>query len=465
MSDELARLFERLPPGAPEAEMSLLGSMIIAGGGDVHVIGEVLQIISSAEDFQRPAHQQLYAVLVDLYDRNRSLDGVQVVQELRQRGVLEQVGGADYVVELANSVPIAENAPYYARLVRDSAKRRALIRAAGQVLKDAYESADEADNLIDLAEKRIFEIAQARTSDEPEHLAKLIEQTYEQIALRDMEGVTLTGMSTGYHELDDMLSGLQKGEMVIIAARPSMGKTAYALNIAENIALNAGQPVAFFSLEMSKQQLAQRLMSSRAGVDGQRMRRNMLNEDEFQRLQAVVTESRDAPMFIDDTPGMTVLEMRAKSRRLAARHDIKAIFVDYMQLMSSPGAESRQQEVSQISRGLKALARELNVPVVALSQLNRNPEGRADNKPLLSDLRESGSIEQDSDVVMMLHREEYYHKDEAWALENPEKVGLAEVIIAKQRNGPTGIANLHFNSLTTRFAPRAGRSAQEHAAI
>jgi replicative DNA helicase len=241
--------------------------------------------------------------------------------------------------------------------------------------------------------------------------------------------------------------------------------TAFALNIAENLSLNAGQPVAVFSLEMSKQQLAQRLMSSRAGVDGQRMRRNMLNEDEFQRLQQVVTEARDAPMFIDDTPGMTVLEMRAKSRRLAARHDIKAIFIDYLQLMSSPGAESRQQEVSQISRGVKALARELNIPVVTLSQLNRNPEGRADNKPLLSDLRESGSIEQDSDVVMMLHREEYYHKDEAWALENPEKVGLAEVIIAKQRNGPTGIANLHFNSLTTRFAPRAGRSAQEHAAI
>ncbi len=453
--DELARLFERLPPGAPEAEMSLLGSMVLAGGGDVHIIGEVLQVISSPEDFQRPAHQVLYKVLVELYDRNRSLDGVQIVQELRQRGVLDDVGGADYVVELANSVPIAENAPYYARLVRDSAKRRALIRAAGQVLKDAYESADEADNLIDLAEKRIFEIAQSRSSDEPEELAKLIADSYEQIALREMEGVSLTGLSTGYHDLDDMLSGLQKSEMIIIAARPSMGKTAFALNIAENIALNAGQPVAVFSLEMSKQQLAQRLMSSRAGVDGQRMRRNMLNEEEFRKLQAIVTEARDAPMFIDDTPGMTVLEMRAKSRRLAARHDIKAIFVDYMQLMSSPGAESRQQEVSQISRGLKALARELAVPVIALSQLNRNPEGRADNKPLLSDLRESGSIEQDADVVMMLHREEYYHKDEAWALENPDKVGLAEIIIAKQRNGPTGIAELHFNSRTTRFENRA----------
>jgi len=453
-----------MPPGAPEAEVSLLGSMILAGGGDVHVIGEVLQIISSSEDFQRPAHQLLYTVLVELYDKNKSLDGVQIVQELRQRGALEQVGGADYVVELANSVPIAENAPYYARLVRDAAKRRALIRAAGQVLKDAYESADEADNLIDLAEKRVFEIAQARTNDEPEELSKLIEQSYEQIALRDMEGVTLTGLPTGYNELDDMLSGLQKGEMIIIAARPSMGKTAFALNIAENLSLNSGQAVAVFSLEMSKQQLAQRLMSSRAGVDGQRMRRNMLNEDEFQRLQQVVTEAREAPMFIDDTPGMTVLEMRAKSRRLAARHDIKAIFIDYLQLMSSPGAESRQQEVSQISRGVKALARELNVPVVTLSQLNRNPEGRADNKPLLSDLRESGSIEQDSDVVMMLHREEYYHKDESWALENPDKVGLAEVIVAKQRNGPTGVASLHFNTRTTRFENRARHIHTDNAA-
>jgi replicative DNA helicase len=234
-----------------------------------------------------------------------------------------------------------------------------------------------------------------------------------------------------------------------------MGKTAFALNIAEHIALDNHQPTAFFSLEMGKQQLAERLLSSRSGVDGQRMRRNMLGKDEFRRLQVVVSEAYESPMYIDDTPGLSVLELRAKARRLAHEKDIKAVFVDYLQLMSSPGAESRQQEVSEISRGIKALARELKVPVIALSQLNRNPAGRADNRPLLSDLRESGSIEQDADVVMMLHREEYYHKDEAWRIENEDKIGLAEVIIAKQRNGPTGIVELHFNSDTTRFGDRA----------
>jgi len=231
--------------------------------------------------------------------------------------------------------------------------------------------------------------------------------------------------------------------------------TAFALNMAENIAMNFQQPVAVFSLEMGKQQLAQRLLSSRSGVDAQKMRRNRLSADEFRRLQEVVDEAYDAPMYIDDTPGLSVLELRAKARRLAQQRSVKAIFVDYMQLMSSPGAESRQQEVSQISRGIKALARELDVPVVTLSQLNRNPEGRADNRPLLSDLRESGSIEQDADVVMMLHREEYYHKDPQWADENPDKVGLAELIIAKQRNGPTGIVPLHFHGDTTRFDNRA----------
>lgn len=453
--DELGKLFDRLPPGAPEAEMSLLGSMILAGAGDIHIIGEVLQKLPSAEAFEKPAHQALYQVLIDLYDRNRSLDSVQIIQELRTRSLLEQVGGADYVIQLAESVPIAENAPYYAGLVLNAAKRRSLIRAAGRILKEAYESSEDSDTLIDKAEQEVFQIAQSRTSNEPEKLIDLVQQAYTLLDKRHEDGVTLTGMDTGFYELNDYLSGLQKGEMIIIAARPSMGKTAFMLNIAENIAFNSKQPIAIFSLEMGKQQLAERLMSSRSGVDAQRMRRNMLNAEEFRRLQEVVSESYDAPMYIDDTPGLSVLELRAKARRLASQKDIKAVFVDYMQLMSCPGAENRQQEVSQISRSLKALARELSVPVVALSQLNRNPEGRADNRPLLSDLRESGSIEQDADVVMMLHREEYYHKDDNWKLENPEKAGLSEIIIAKQRNGPTGIVQLQFNGATTRFENRA----------
>ena len=453
--DQLAKLFDRLPPSAPEAEMSLLGSMILAGGGDVHLIGEVMQIIRTADAFEKPAHQALYQVLVDLYDRNRSLDSVQIVQELRDRGLAEKVGGADYVIQLAESVPIAENATYYAKLVKGTAKRRQLIRAAGKILRDAYESGEAIDNLVDAAEQEIFQLRQTASDTDPQALIDLVQAAYEQLDKRHEEGRTWTGLDTGFFEMNDMLSGLQKGEMIILAARPSMGKTAFALNIAENIAMNNRQPVAIFSLEMGKQQLAERLMSSRSGVDGQRMRRNMLSPDEFRRLQEVVSESYDAPMYIDDTPGLSVLELRAKARRLASQHEIKAIFIDYLQLMSSPGAESRQQEVGNISRGIKALARELNVPIVALSQLNRNPEGRADNRPLLSDLRESGSIEQDADVVMMLHREEYYHKDREWAEENPDKVGLTEIIVSKQRNGPTGIIELQFNSNTTRFENRA----------
>jgi replicative DNA helicase len=444
---ELAKLFERLPPDAPEAEMSLLGSIIIAGSGNIHLISEVLQIIRGPEDFADPRHGALYEVLVDLYDRNQSLDSVQILQALRDRQVLEQVGGGDYVVELAESVPIAENAVYYARIVRDKAKLRQLIFAAGRILQQAYTSNEKADSLIDQAEKEIFQIAQQSSSDDPTPLIELVKATYELLEKRHEDGRSITGEPTGFFQLDEMLSGLQRGEMVILAARPSMGKTALALNIAEHIAVDNRQPVAIFSLEMSKQQLAERLMSSRSGVDGQRMRRNMLNDGEFRQLHEVASELYEAPMFIDDTPGLSVLQLRAKARRLALQHDIKAIFIDYLQLMSSPGSESRQQEVSEISRGVKALARELSVPVVCLSQLNRNPEGRENKKPMLADLRESGSIEQDADVVMMLHRDDYYNQSK----DDFEATNTAQVIIAKQRNGPTGMVDLQFDNRTTRF--------------
>jgi replicative DNA helicase len=321
---------------------------------------------------------------------------------------------------------------------------------------------------MDMAEKEIFQIAQSGQSDAAVSLEELINETYDLLEKRHEEGGTLTGQASGFRDLDNMLSGLQQGEMIIIAARPSMGKTAFALNIAEYMAVDNRQPIAFFSLEMGRQQLAERLLSSRAQVDGQRMRRNMLNADEFVKLQHAAGELYEAPMFIDDTPGLSILQLRAKARRLAVQHDIKAIFIDYMQLMSSAGAESRQQEVSEISRGIKALARELRVPVVCLSQLNRNPEGRESKKPMLSDLRESGSIEQDADVVMMLHREDYYNQ----AKDDFEANNTAQVIVAKQRNGPTGVVDLHFDNNTTRFhnAARAmgitaggGSSAQDMA--
>ncbi len=447
-SGDVSRLFDKLPPHAVEAEMSLLGSMIIAGTSGLHVIGDVLQIIKGPDDFYKPAHGALYEVLVELYDQNHSLDNVQLVHTLRDRGLLEQVGGVDYLVELAESVPTAENAPHYARIVRDKAKLRELISAATQILREAHESTEAASQIIDHSEKAIFEIAQTNSSDEPTALVELVKMTFEVLERGHETGETITGLATGFRELDDMLSGLQAGEMIVLAARPSMGKTALALNMAEEIAIRAPQkPVGLFSLEMSKQQLAQRLLSSRSGVEAQRMRRNMLREEEFRRLQEVAAELYEVPLFIDDTPGLSVLGLRAKARRLAAQHDMKAVFIDYIQLMSSSGAESRQQEVSEISRGVKALARELNVPVVALSQLNRNPAGRADNRPMLSDLRESGSIEQDADAVMMLHREDYYHQGQ----EDYVPSNTAELIVAKQRNGPTGTVQLQFHGATTRF--------------
>ncbi len=441
------QLLDRLPPDAPEAEAALLGAMLVAGGQNIHVIGEVMQIIKGADDFAVPRHGALYEVLVQLYDRNQSLDSVQVIQELRNRRLLDDVGGADYVIGLAEQVPIATNAAHYARLVRDRSKIRQLVYATARILEQAYNSSESADLIIDKAEKEIFEIAETRSASEPSSLVDLVRETYDLLDKRNAEGRTLTGLATGFWQLDEMLSGLQAGEMVIVAARPSMGKTAFALNIAEYMAMDNHQPVAVFSLEMSKQQLAQRLMSSRSGVEAQRMRRNTLRPDEFRRLQEVVSETYEAPMFVDDTPGLSVLELRAKARRLAIQHDIKAVFVDYMQLMSSPGAESRQQEVSEISRGIKALARELRVPVVCLSQLNRNPEGRESKKPMLSDLRESGSIEQDADVVMMIHREDYYNQ----AKDDFIATNKAEVIVAKQRNGPTGVVDLQFDGTTTRF--------------
>lgn len=448
---DVAKLLDRLPPHSVEAEMSLLGSMILAGTQNIHLIGEVMQVVSNEADFYRPKHAAVYKALVDLYDQHQAIDTIQLTDLLRDRQQFEQVGGIDYLVELAESVPTSVNAPHYARIIRDKAKLRYLIDAAGHILRDAYETAEPANITLDKAERLIFEIAQEAQANEPTKLDELMTIAFENIEARQVDGRSITGVATGFHQLDEMLSGLQPSEMLIVAARPSMGKTAFAINIAEYIAVDNQQPVAVFSLEMSKQQLAERMLSSRSGVDSQRIRRNMINGDELAQLQETAGELSAAPMFIDDTPGLSILELRAKARRLASRSGIKAIVIDYLQLMSSPGAESRQNEVGEISRGVKALARELNVPVICLSQLNRNSEGRESKKPMLSDLRESGAIEQDADVVMMLHREEYYHKEDEWAHENPDKVGVAEIILAKQRNGPTGIVTLQFDGATTRF--------------
>ena len=442
----LATLFESLPPHAIEAEMSLLGSILI----DPQVLGDVIFIVRKGQDFYKPANGAIFDAMIELYDKHSSLDIVQLNQRLVDRNALDAVGGLDYLVQLASAVPSAANAQHYARLVREKATVRQLITAAGDILYDAYHSPDESQLILDRAESHIFHIAQQTESAQIETLHDLIRQTMERIEAN--LGNALTGIPTGFRELDEITTGLQAGEMVIIAARPSMGKTALVLNMAENMAMG-GHAVGIFSLEMGKQQLVQRLLCARSGIDSQRLRRNMLKDLEYRALMAACDELQQAPIFIDDTPALSMLQLRAKARRMAAKHKVKAILIDYLQLMTAGGrVESRQIEVSEISRGVKAMARELQVPVICLSQLNRAAESREGHRPRMSDLRESGSIEQDADVVMLLHREDYYYKDDPdWAENNPDSIGVAELILTKQRNGPTGTIKLSWIAQSTRF--------------
>lgn len=460
----LGELFDRQPPQSLEAEMSLLGSVILDPG----VIPDVMPIIKGAEDFYKEAHAHVYRAVLDVYDQRHSGDLVQILDLLRDRGVLEQVGGAAFLKELAYAVPTAVNAPHFARIVAEKAKLRRLITAAGQILYDAYHAGElgpeGAREVLDKAEMSVFEIAQESTVADPQSLADLLHIEMERIEAAERDGWTLTGVKTGYADLDELLRGLQPGELIILAARPSMGKTALALNLAEQIAMggttphgvpSAPVPVGFFSLEMSKNAIVQRLLSARSGVSSQHLRGGTpISKNELMQLGTAADDLKAAPIYIDDMPSMTVLNLRARARRMVAQHGVKVIMIDYLQLMTAPGAarESRQVEVSAISRGVKALARELNVPVVCLSQLNRASEQREGNRPRMADLRESGSIEQDADVILLLHREDYYHvQDEDWKLENPDKAGVAEIIVAKQRNGPTDIVKLKWDSKTTRF--------------
>jgi len=445
--------------------MSLLGSMVL----DPAVIPDVIALIKGAEDFYRETHGHVYRAIVDVYDQRHSGDLVQIVDMLRGRGVLDQVGGPHYLVELANAVPTSVNAPHFARIVAEKAKLRRLIDAAGQILYDAYHAGElgpeGAREVLDSAEMKVFEIAQETSAADPQALADLLDLEMQRIENAERDGWSLSGVRTGYGDLDELLRGLQPGELIILAARPSMGKTALALNLAEQIAMGGapvagappGQqtPVGFFSLEMSKNAIVQRLLSARAGVSGQNLRGgHPISKSDLYQLGVAADDLKQAPIYIDDMPGLTVLNLRARARRMVAQFGVKVIMIDYLQLMSAPGAarESRQVEVSSISRGVKGLARELNIPVVCLSQLNRASEQREGNRPRMADLRESGSIEQDADVILLLHREDYYHvQDEDWKNENPDKVGTAEVIIAKQRNGPTDVVKLKWDSTTTRF--------------
>jgi len=434
---QVASQFDRLPPHSIEAEQCLLASMML----DKEVIGQVVQLVQRDAFFQAD-HQIIFDILLKLYEQNKPVNVVIVREELLKRQLLEEVGGAAYLAQLLNTIPSSAHAEHYAGIVREKSLLRQLIAASNDNLREAYAPHEKADLIVDRAEHRIFDIAEKRIGSAIEPLETVLHQVYEMIEEKGRRGI-----ETDFHELDDMLNGLQNGEMVIIAARPSMGKTAMAMNIVEAVSANHRLPCAVFSLEMSKQQLAQRMLCSRAGIDAQKVRKGLLSAQEFQELAAVVVELSKAPIWVDDSPGLTILELRAKARRLKRQHDIKLLMIDYMQLMDNPGPESRQQQISEISRGIKAVARELEIPVIALSQLNRASEGRDGHRPRMSDLRESGSIEQDADVIILLHREDYYRMSEPDF--TPDNI--AEIIIAKQRNGPTGTVKLTFDNKTTTF--------------
>jgi len=440
-----AGLAGRSMPESLAAEAAVLGSMIV----DPECINEVVEHLEAAA-FYRLEHQMIFDAVVALYEKNKGegLDAVLLRDELEKRKQLEQVGGVEYLAKVMDSVPSSANVMYYAKIVKDKMLLREIIGAAGAILSAAYDQNGETNETLDEAERRIFAVTDRNISGTAAVIKDLVTRAYELIEKR--EGSHVTGLATGYYALDDLTCGLQDGEMIIIAGRPSMGKTSLALNIAQHIGLVEKFPVAVFSLEMGRQQLAERFLCSISEIDSQKIRKGMLSTEHYEKLRDVCGELAEAPIYIDDTASLTPLELRAKSRRLKSQHRIRCIIVDYLQLMHvGSRIESRQQEITAISRYIKALARELNVPVVVLSQLNRAPESRVTegHRPRMSDLRESGSIEQDADVVMLLHREDYYHRGE----KDYEPNNKADLIIAKQRNGPTDTVELIFREKFTRF--------------
>lgn len=430
-------ILERTLPQSIEAEMSVLGAMLL----DNEVISFVIPILSK-HSFYKTAHQELFQIILELYDKGQSIDLVILREELKKRSLLEKVGGIEYLLELEEAVPTIGNVEYYATIVREKAIKRNLIEVAAHIQKDAFNDTLDTDNLLDTSERAIFDITQKKFNIASARLNEVLKLTFSRIEnLHDRQN-RLTGLSTGFYDLDDLTCGLQASELIIVAARPSMGKTSLALNIVEHTGVVEKKSVVIFSLEMAAQQVAQNMLCSHSQVDAHKLRMGFLDDKEWSNLSLGLGSLSEAPIFIDDTPGLTILEVRAKARRLKAQYDIQLAVVDYLQLMEATRAENRQQEISIISRGLKSLARELSIPVIAVSQLNRSVEAREGHKPRMSDLRESGSIEQDADVIILLHRDKYY---------DSEKDDTAELIIAKQRNGPTGVVKLAFRSHFMRF--------------
>lgn len=427
-------LIDRAPPQNIEAEQAVLGAIFL-DPTSLHVASELIQ----PEDFYRAAHQKIYAAMLDLSAEGTPVDIVTVTTALKDQGLIEDVGGLAYLSELADSAPTAANIQYYAKIVEEKSILRRLIRVATNIATEGYSREDEVDELLNDAEKQILEIAQRKNVGSFQSIKDVLVKVYDNIEeLHNRQG-DITGVPSGFIDLDRMTAGFQQNDLIIVAARPSVGKTAFALNIAQNVATKTDENVAIFSLEMGAEQLVMRMLCAEGNIDAQRLRTGKMNEEDWKKLTMAIGSLSGAGIYIDDTPGIRVNQIRSKCRRLKQEKGLGMVVIDYLQLIqgSSRTNESRQQEVSEISRSLKALARELNVPIIALSQLSRGVESRQDKRPMMSDIRESGSIEQDADIVAFLYRDDYYDKES-------EKQNIIEIIIAKQRNGPVGTVELAF---------------------
>lgn len=439
MSDLFA---DRMPPQNIEAEQAVLGAIFLEPSSLI-TASEIL----IPEDFYRAAHQKIFHVMLKLADQGKAVDLVTVTEELAAAKLIEDTGGVSYLNELAGAVPTAANIEYYARIVEEKSLLRRLIRTATNIATDGYTREDEVETVLSEAEKSILEVAQRKNAGAFHNIKDVLVRTYDNIEMMHNRVGDITGIPTGFTELDRMTAGFQRNDLIIVGARPSVGKTAFALNIAQNVAIKAGENVAIFSLEMGAEQLVMRMLCAEGNIDAQRLRTGSLTDEDWGKLTMAMGSLSNAGIFIDDTPGVRVNDIRAKCRRLKQEHGLGMILIDYLQLILGSGrsGENRQQEVSEISRALKQLARELEVPVIALSQLSRGVEQRQDKRPMMSDIRESGSIEQDADIVAFLYRDDYYDKES-------ENKNIIEIIIAKQRNGPVGTVQLAFVKEYNKFS-------------
>ena len=444
---EVESHIDRLPPQNVEAEQSIIGAILI----DNEALPKALEIIG-IDDFYKTSHRKIFRSMVELFDRNEPIDLITLTDFMKRSDELEAVGGVSYLSSLVNMVPTAANIKYHSKIVREKGLLRSLLRSATEIASKVYEDNLEAEEMVDYAEKSIFDISDKRVKASFITLKELIKSSFEMIEHLYDKKEAITGVPSGFRDLDELTTGFQKGDLIVVGGRPSMGKTSFTLNIAQHVGLESRETVAIFSLEMAKEQLAFRMLCSEAMVNSNSIRKGFIKKEDWHKLTGAASKLTGAPIFIDDSSGITVLELRAKARRLKMEHGLSLVIVDYLQLMRGKGSfERREQEISDISRSLKALAKELSIPVIAVSQLNRSVEQRRPPTPMLADLRESGAIEQDADVILFLYRDEVYNKD------TPANKGEAEVIVAKQRNGPIGKVNLTFNSSCTRFLNRADR--------